>query len=218
MGIDNEEIISFVKNELALSYEASGRKSPEAISVIAASLQEAIGFSCCNDVHEVFRRARNIEAIPTQKTLNECYRNYSEEVLKYRAVNAETKMLENKSSRSAWLPDSDMKKRINIHEAIKNYCNAVGGDLYFQYCRAHIRTEKKAGDNRIIEWQNPDAAFAFDGPIKEYLVYLYRKYWRLLPIANGYPKEAPLNLGLIPPSVPNFKVMLAREERNQNGQ
>lgn len=120
--------------------------------------------------------------------------------------------------RAAWLPDSDMKKRINLHEAIKNYCNAVGGDLYFQYCCTHIRTERMAGDNRIIEWKNPDAAFAFDRPIKDYLRYLYRKYWRLLPIANGYPKEAPLNLGLFPPSVDNFKVMLAREEKLKSNQ
>lgn len=117
--------------------------------------------------------------------------------------------------RSAWLPDSDLKKRINLHEAIKNYCNAVGGDMYFQYCRTHIRVEKKVGENRIIEWQNPEAAFAFDRPIKDYLRYLYHKYWRLIPIAKSYPKDAPLNLGLIPPSVSNFSVMLAREEREQ---
>ena len=120
--------------------------------------------------------------------------------------------------RSAWLPESMTMKIINMNEAIKNYCAAVGDKMYFDYCRVHVRTEESAGERRIIKWQNPDAVAKFDGPIKRYLHYLYGKYWRLLPMALGYPKEAPLELGLTPPRVPNFKVMLAREERIQNGQ
>lgn len=119
--------------------------------------------------------------------------------------------------RDAWLPESMTMKIINMYEAIKNYCAAVGDKMYFDYCRVHVRTEESAGERRIIKWQNPDAVAKFDGPIKRYLHYLYGKYWRLLPMAMGYPKDAPLELGLIPPSVPNFKVMLAREERIKNG-
>ena len=120
--------------------------------------------------------------------------------------------------RSAWLPESMTMKIINMNEAIKNYCAAVSDKMYFDYCRVHVRTEENVGERRIIKWQNPDAVAKFDGPIKRYLKYLYGRYWRLLPMAQGYPKDAPLELGLTPPSVPNFKVMLAREERTQNGQ
>ena len=120
--------------------------------------------------------------------------------------------------RSAWLPESMTMKIINMNEAIKNYCAAVSDKMYFDYCRVHVRTEENVGERRIIKWQNPDAVAKFDGPIKRYLKYLYGRYWRLLPMAQGYPKDAPLELGLTPPSVPNFKVMLAREERLKNGQ
>lgn len=119
--------------------------------------------------------------------------------------------------RAAWIPESMTMKIINMYEAIKNYCAAVGDKMYFDYCRVHVRTEESAGERRIIKWKNPDAVAKFDEPIKRYLHYLYGKYWRLLPMAMGYPKDAPLELGLIPPSVPNFKVMLAREERLKNG-
>jgi hypothetical protein len=120
--------------------------------------------------------------------------------------------------RAAWLPESMTMKIINMNEAIKNYCAAVSDKMYFDYCRVHARTEEYVGERRIIKWQNPDAVAKFDGPIKRYLKYLYGRYWRLLPMAQGYPKDAPLELGLTPPSVPNFKVMLAREERIKNGQ
>lgn len=120
--------------------------------------------------------------------------------------------------RAAWLPESMTMKIINMNEAIKNYCAAVSDKMYFDYCRVHARTEEYVGERRIIKWQNPDAVAKFDGPIKRYLKYLYGRYWRLLPMAHGYPKDATLELGLIPPSVPNFKVMLAREERIKNGQ
>lgn len=120
--------------------------------------------------------------------------------------------------RSAWLPESMTMKIINMNEAIKNYCAAVSDKMYFDYCRVHARTEENVGEHRVIKWQNPDAVAKFDGPIKRYLKYLYGRYWRLLPMAQGYPKEAPLELGLTPPTVPNFKVMLDREERIKNGQ
>ena len=119
--------------------------------------------------------------------------------------------------RAAWLPESMTMKIINMNEAIKNYCAAVSDKMYFDYCRVHARTEEYVGERRIIKWQNPDAVAKFDGPIKRYLKYLYDKYWRLLPMAQGYPKDSPLELGLTPPSVPNFKVMLAREERIKKG-
>ena len=84
--MDNNDITTAIQNELAICYEHIGRKAPESLPIISASLQEAIKFSSPEHVHKVFMRAKDIESIPTQKTLKECYRNYSEEVLKYREV------------------------------------------------------------------------------------------------------------------------------------
>ena len=69
------------------------------------------------------------------------------------------------------------------------------------------------GDRDVVVLANPEAAHAFDGPKKRMLEDLYMKYWRMLPIAKGYPKDAPLNHGLTPPTVPQFRVMLEHEAK-----
>lgn len=207
----NETITKAIQDELTLCYEAIGRKAPESAPLIAAFIQEAVKFSNLQQVHECFKRAKDVESIPTQKSLKEAFKNYCEEVLKYEREDNESKAIEYHDQRDAWLPKETFKKRINLQNAIKNYCSAIGGSMYHEYCLAHATTEKKAGDRRVIEWANPDKANAFDRPIKEYLQYIYTKYWRALPIANGYPVEAKLNLGLIPPTIDEFKTMLKNE-------
>lgn len=207
----NETITKAIQNELTLCYEAIGRKAPESAPFIAASIQEAVKFSNLQQVHECFKRTKDVESIPTQKSLKEAFKNYGEEWLKYDGENQDAKALEFNDARAAWLPKETFKKKINLQNAIKNYCSAIGGSMYHEYCLAHATTEKKAGDRRVIEWANPDKANAFDRPIKEYLQYIYTKYWRALPIANGYPAEAKLNLGLIPPTPNEFTTMLKAE-------
>ena len=96
--------------------------------------------------------------------------------------------------RAAWLPESMTMKIINMHEAIKNYCAAVSDKMYFDYCRVHARTEEN-GERRIIKWQNPDAVAKLTDRSSVIWGHLYGKYWRLLPMAMGYPKDAPLELG-----------------------
>lgn len=206
-----DNIVQRISDELAISYEGSGRKVPESVTIIAASLQDAIGFPDAETVHIIFSKARDIEAIPTQKTLKECWRNYQEEVLKYRKAPEGTKAIGHDSARSAWLPAEDFKRRINLQTAIKNYCEARDDGSYYQYIRCHGTKEAAGGDRKRWEYINPGRVEEFDGPIKEYLRYLYRKYWRELPIAQGYPADAPLNLGLIPPMVDEFKVMIRAE-------
>lgn len=206
-----QDIIDKITEELSLCYEAIGRKTPESVTIISASLQDAIHFQSVAQVHECFKRAKDVESIPTQRTLKEALKNYGEEFLKYDDRDNGSKALEFKDTRAAWLPKETFKKRINLQNAIKNYCSAIGGSMYHEYCLAHATTEKKAGDRRVIEWANPDKANAFDRPIKEYLQYIYTKYWRALPIANGYPAEAKLNLGLIPPTIDEFKTILKNE-------
>lgn len=194
--MDNETTIARIRDELAICYEHIGRKAPESLPIIAASLQEAIGFNSPEHVHEVFKRAKDIESIPTQKTLKECYRNYSEEVLKYRgAGNAQA--IEYRDPCEAWLPKSDVIKRINLNTAIANYCIACGDNSYANLCSARVRGK--------------ESYEAFTRGIKDTLRNLYTKYWRKCPIANGYPFNAKLNLGLIPPSVEDFRRMFEAE-------
>lgn len=206
-----QEVINKIVEEMSLCYESIGRKTPGLITIIAASLQDAIHFSSIEQVHEIFKRAKDIESIPTQKTLNECLKNYGEEWLKYEGEKTKQKSIEYSDPRSAWLPKDDIKKRINLIEAIKNYCDAIGGDMPYQYMITHRTITEKRGDKKVVKWENPEKVAAFDQPIKEYLRYLYTKCWRSIPIANGYPAEAKLNLGLISPSINEFKTMLKAE-------
>ena len=211
----DEKILAEISEQLTVAYMQAGKKlTGENVAVVAKSIMDAIGFASVEDVRESFRRAKMMQDIPTQRTLAEALANHRAETF---SQTSSLPLIENRDPRAAWLPESMTMKIINMNEAIKNYCAAVGDKMYFDYCRIHARTEENVGERRIIKWQNPDAVAKFDGPIKRYLHYLYGKYWRLLPIAQGYPKDAPLNHGLIPPSVPNFKVMLAREERIKNG-
>lgn len=203
----NETITKAIQNELTLCYEAIGRKAPESAPFIAASIQEAVKFSNLQQVHECFKRAKDVESIPTQKSLKEAFKNYCEEILKYEREDNGSKAIEYHDRREAWLPSDDLKKRTNLNEAIKNYCVAIGGSMYLEYCKAHITN----GDRDKPQYINADKALAFDRPVKKYLRYLYTKYWRQLPIANGYPAEAKLNLGLIPPTPNEFKTMLKAE-------
>ena len=193
---NNETTIAMIRDELAICYEHIGRKAPESLPIIAASLQEAIKFSSPEHVHEIFKRAKDIESIPTQKTLKVCYRNYSEEVLKYRG-SGNAQAIEFRDPCEAWLPKSDVIKRINLNTAIANYCIACGGNSYSNLCSARVRGK--------------DAYEAFTRGIKYTLRSLYTKYWRKCPIANGYPYNAKLNLGLIPPSVEDFRRMFQAE-------
>lgn len=202
-----QDIIDKITEELSLCYEAIGRKTPESVTIISASLQDAIHFQSVAQVHECFKRAKDVESIPTQRTLKEALKNYVEEFLKYEREDNGSKAIEYHDRREAWLPSDDLKKRINLNEAIKNYCVAIGGSMYLEYCKAHLTN----GDRNKPQYLNADKALAFDRPVKKYLRYLYTKYWRQLPIANGYPEEEKLNLGLIPPTPNEFTIMLKEE-------
>ena len=206
-----EDVTSYVQNELALCYESIGRKASDALPFVAASIQDAIHFETAEQVHEVFKRAKDIESIPTQKTLKECLKNYSEEVLKYVRRDTDAGQIEYKDRRSAWLPKNPLMQQVNLREAIKNYCIAVGGDMYARYCETHRTKFKYVDKKRVVEWENADAAEAFDRPIVEYLMYLYPKYWRGISMAKGFPEDGQLDLGLIPPRIEEFQTMLKAE-------
>lgn len=192
----SNDIIARIQDELTVCYEHIGRKAPESLPIISASLQEAISFNSPEHVHEIFKRAKDIESIPTQKTLKECYRNYSEEVLKY-SGNGDTQAIEYRDPREAWLPKNPVMRAININEAVKNYCIACGGNAYANLCSARVRGK--------------EAYSAFTREIKATVKKLYKKYWRKCPIANGYPYNAEISLSLIPATVDDFRNMFAME-------
>ena len=194
---NNETTIARIRDELAICYEHIGRKAPESLPIIAASLQEAIKFSSPEHVHRIFMRAKDIESIPTQKTLKECCRNYSEEVLKYRDGGNGTAAIEYRDPREAWLPKNPVMRAINESEAVKNYCIACGGNAYWRLCDAKARGK--------------ETYRAFTDGIRATVLGLYAKYWRKIPLANGYPATGKITLSLIPATVDDFRKMFAME-------
>ena len=212
----DEKILAEISEQLTVAYMQAGKKlTGENVAVVAKSIMDAIGFASVEDVRESFRRAKMMQDIPTQRTLAEALANHRAETY---SQAPSLPLIENRDPRAAWLPKSQMMRNINMMTAIKNLSAAISDREYMEYCKVHVTRTERRGDKVVAVYANLEAALAFDRPKKALLEDLYEKYWRLLPMAQGYPKDAPLNHGLIPPSVPNFKVMLAREERLKNKQ
>lgn len=205
-----EEIANAVVAELTLAYmQAGGHISTENSLAVAKSLCEALGFANADEVHEAFRRAKEVQDIPTQRTLSEALKNHRAETLP--KPDRKVQRIEYRKRRDAWLPTDTMRRSINLQTAIKNYCAALGGEHYREYCRTHATSCEKHQDCRTVRWLDDERALAFDEPIKDRLRTLYTKYWRMLPASIGYPEDERLNLGLMPPSVDEFRVMIANE-------
>jgi hypothetical protein len=210
-----ENILAAITEQLTVAYMQAGKKlTGENVAVVAKSLMDAIGFRSVDEVKDAFRRAKMMQDIPTQRTLAEALANHRAETY---SQTSSLPLIENADPRAAWLPKDQMKRNINMMTAIKNLSASISDREYMEYCKVHVTKTERRGDKVVAVYANLEAALAFDRPKKAMLEDLYEKYWRLLPMAQGYPKDAPLNHGLIPPSVPNFKVMLAREERLKNG-
>lgn len=213
--MSNEEIANAVVNELTLAYMQAGSKISTANAIdVAKSLCESIDFKDAVEVKAAFRRAKMVQDIPTQRTLAEALANHRAETY---SQAPSLPLIENRDPRAAWLPKSQMMRNINMMTAIRNLSAAISDREYMEYCKMHVNKTERRGEKVVAVYANLDAALAFDRPKKKMLEYLYKKYWRMLPMAKGYHKDAPINHGLTPPSVPNFKVMLAREERLKNG-
>lgn len=210
----DEKILAEISEQLTVAYMQAGKKlTGENVAVVAKSIMDAIGFASVEEVRESFRRAKMVQDIPTQRTLAEALANHRAETY---SQAPSLPLIENRDPRAAWLPKSQMMRNINMMTAIKNLSAAISDREYMEYCKVHVTKTERRGDKVVAVYANLEAALAFDRPKKAMLEYLYEKYWRLLPMAQGYPKDAQLNHGLTPPSVPNFKVMLAREERLKN--
>lgn len=207
----NDEIVKSIYDEMALSYECAGRKSPDSLLIVAGSIQDAVKFANVKQVHEIFKRARDVETIPTQRVLKECLKNYGEEFLKYSQDSDEPKSIEYTDRRSAWLPSDSLRRAVNTQTAIKHYCDAIGGEMPLRYMRTHAtRTEQRNG-RKCAVWENTDAVTAFDEPIKEYVLFLYNKYLRQIPFFHGFPVDGEIEIGIIPPTIDEFKTILKAE-------
>ena len=190
-----EEIHDAIYKELVLSYTQTGRVVPTTLAVVSKSLTGSLKFSDVEEVHEAFRRARDMADIPTQRVLKEALANHRAE--NYSDPEADRKAIAYRDPREAWLPKNPVMRAINRTEAVKNYCIACGGNAYANLCSARVRGK--------------EAYSAFTREIKATVKKLYDKYWRKCPIANGYPYNAEISLSLIPATVEDFRNMFAME-------
>ena len=76
-----DKIVNAIREQLILSYTQAGRVVPTTVGVVAAALQDALQFSSENEVHNAFRRARDMADIPTQRVLKEALTNHRRENL-----------------------------------------------------------------------------------------------------------------------------------------
>lgn len=207
----DEKILAEISEQITVAYMQAGKKlTGENVAVVAKSLMDAVGFRSVDEVKDSFRRAKMVQDIPTQRTLAEALANHRAETY---SQTPSLPLIENADPRAAWLPKSQMKRKINMMTAIKNLSAAISDREFMEYCKVHVTKTERRGDKEVAVYANLEAALAFDRPKKAMLEDLYMKYWRMLPVANGYPADAPLNHGLIPPTVPQFRVMLEHEAR-----
>jgi hypothetical protein len=206
-----EKILAAITEQLTVAYMQAGKKlTGENVAVVAKSLMDAVGFRSVDEVKDSFRRAKMVQDIPTQRTLADALANHRAETY---TKTSSLPLIENSDPRAAWLPKSQMKRNINMMTAIRNLSAAISDREYMEYCKVHVTKTERRGDKDVAVYANLEAALAFDRPKKKMLEDLYNKYWRMLPVAKGYPADAPLNHGLIPPTVPQFRVMLEHEAR-----
>lgn len=191
----NEDTVKAIAAELTKAYLMAHRTVPtSSLEAVAASIADAVPAITAQNAHDVFRRAMQVEAIPTVPTLVTAAKNHMAET--YSEASG-TPSIEYRDPREAWLPKNPVMRAINVNEAVKNYCIACGGNSYANLCSARVRGK--------------EAYSAFTREIKATVKRLYDKYWRKCPIANGYPYNAEVTLSLIPASVEDFRRMFEKE-------
>ena len=202
--MDND-ILNTVIAELTVAYMAAGRScSEENLNVVAQSLTGSIPFANAEEVHEAFRRSKEVQDIPTQRTLSEALRNHRAEA----PAPSTAQRIEYRNPLETWLPSDPIRKAINTHLAIRNYCAAVGDKLYAEYCKVCTHVKDHTGR---WTYSAPEKVDAFEATIKQAIRKLYPKYWRKCACAAGYPEGANMDLALSAPSVREFKAMLLHE-------
>lgn len=206
------KILKAVTDEMTLSYTAAGRVVPTTLSVVAASLADAIDFKDEAMVHAAFKKARYTEAIPLQGTLKGI-------VDSMRRMETSEDMIEYSDPRWPWLPKSDLMRKINFDLAVMRLCIAQGEKEYKRYIDC---TVTRYDEHRRVVYAKPKAAREFLLEKQEHIKHLYEKYLLDLPeyrpnpkVGNGgFPKGAKLNYGLLPPEVYQFREMLEKDSKD----
>lgn len=194
-----------IAEELTLSYVQAGRHiSGDNVTIVANALANSIDFRTEYDVREAFKIARNTADIPTQKVLTEAMF-----AIRMRDTST-TNSIEYADRRKAWLPQSDLMRKVNFDTAVKRLCIAQGDSEYKRYIDATCT--KKNGEK--VEYVNPVAAKAFLEEKSAIIKELYLKYIRTLPSYRDFPQDAKLNFGLLPPEVAQFRQMLDSEAQD----
>lgn len=184
-----------IHKELMAAYAMAHRTVPtSSLESVAASIADAVPAITAQNANDVFRRAMQVEAIPTVPTLVTAAKNHIAET--YSEASG-TPSIEYRDPREAWLPKNPVMRAINVNEAVKSYCIACGGNSYANLCGARARGK--------------EAYSAYTREIKATVKRLYEKYWRKCPIANGYPYNAEVTLSLISASVEDFRRMFEAE-------
>lgn len=194
-----------IAEELTLSYVQAGRHiSGDNVTIVANALANSIDFRTEYEVREAFKIARNTADIPTQKVLTDA-------MFAIRMKDTSTtNSIEYADRRKAWLPQSDLMRKVNFDTAVKRLCIAQGDSEYKRYIDATCT--KKNGDK--AEYVNPVAAKAFLEEKSAIIKELYLKYIRTLPSYRDFPQDAKLNFGLLPPEVAQFRQMLESEAQD----
>ena len=76
-----DKIVNAIREQLILSYTQAGRVVPTTVGVVATALQDALMFNDVEEVHNAFRRARDMADMPTQRVLKEALTNHRRENL-----------------------------------------------------------------------------------------------------------------------------------------
>ena len=76
-----DKIVNAIREQLILSYTQAGRVVPTTVGVVATALQDALMFNDVEEVHNAFRRARDMADVPTQRVLKEALTNHRRENL-----------------------------------------------------------------------------------------------------------------------------------------
>lgn len=76
-----DKIVNAIREQLILSYTQAGRVVPTTVGVVAAALQDALMFNDVEEVHNAFRRARDMADVPTQRVLKDALTNHRRENL-----------------------------------------------------------------------------------------------------------------------------------------
>lgn len=152
-----------IAEELTLSYMQAGRSvTGENVVIVAQSLERALDFRNEQEVHDVFKRARDMADVPTQMVLKQAMQNHrAERIPASQAITWNPSLTKSQSdyihawwhlrgTKMAWLTDSQAEEIVDRFESdpknkeFKEYQHRnwthVAADNLTKYGTATMRT------------------------------------------------------------------------------